>query len=89
MNQRTRKLMTMRKALNSRENTVRLYMSRKKEGGYSLALKIKSIRRLQDYIKKERRNTNYSDNTKKQDSTEQQYLETKIEKCCVLISELK
>ena len=55
MDQRTRKLMTMHKALHPRDDVVRLYVSRK-EGGRGLA-SIEdsvdvSIRRLKDYIQK-------------------------------------
>ena len=55
MNQRTRKLMAIHKALHSREDVDRLYVSRK-EGGRGLA-SIKdsvdaSIQRLEDYIEK-------------------------------------
>ena len=55
MDQRTRKLMTMHKALHPRDNVDRLYVSRK-EGGRGLA-SIEdsidaSIQRLEDYIEK-------------------------------------
>ena len=55
MDQRTRKLMTMHKALHSRDDVDRLYVSRK-EGGRGLA-SIEdsvdaSIQRLEDYIQK-------------------------------------
>ena len=55
MDQRTRKLMTMHKALHPRDNVDRVYVSRK-EGGRGLA-SIKdsvgaSIQRLEDYIQK-------------------------------------
>ena len=55
MDQRTRKLMTMHKALHPRDNVDRLYVSRK-EGGRGLA-SIEdsvdaSIQRLEDYIQK-------------------------------------
>ena len=55
MNQRTRKLMTMHKALDPRDDVDRLYVPRK-EGGRGLA-SIEdsvdaSIQRLEDYIEK-------------------------------------
>ena len=55
MDQRTRKLMTMHKALHPRDDVDRLYVSRK-EGGWRLA-SIEdsvdaSIRRLEDYMEK-------------------------------------
>ena len=58
MDQRTRKLMTMHKALHPRDDIDRLYVSRKK-GGRGLA-SIKdtvdaSIRQLEDYIEKHER----------------------------------
>ena len=58
MHQRTRKLMTMHKALHPRDDVDRLYVSRK-EGGRGLA-SIKdtvdaSIQRLEDYIEKHER----------------------------------
>ena len=58
MDQRTRKLMTMHKALHPRDDVDRLYVTRK-EGGRGLA-SIKdsvdaSIQRLEDYIKKHKR----------------------------------
>ena len=49
MDQRTRKLMTIYKALHHRDDGDRLYMSRK-EGGRGLAST--SIQRLEDYIQK-------------------------------------
>ena len=71
MEQRTRKLMTMHKALHSRNDIDRLYVSRK-EGGRGLA-SIEdsvdaSIQRLEDYIGKHERGLitsikNYTDNT--------------------------
>ena len=55
MNQRTRKLMTMHKALHSRDDVDRLYVSRK-EGGRGLASVEDSvdasIQRREDYIEK-------------------------------------
>ena len=55
MNQRTRKLMTMHKALHSRDDVDRLYVSRK-EGGRGLTSTEDSIdaliQRLEDYIEK-------------------------------------
>ena len=58
MDQRTRKLMTMHKALRPRDNVDRLYVSRK-EGGRRLA-SIEdsvdvSIQQLEDYIEKHER----------------------------------
>ena len=55
MDQRTRKLMTMHKALHPRDDVDRLYVSRK-EGGRGL-ISIEgsvdtSIQRLEDYIEK-------------------------------------
>ena len=53
MDQRTRKLMTMHKALHARDDVDRLYVSRK-EGGRGLAFiedsVDTSIQRLEDYI---------------------------------------
>ena len=53
MDQRTRKLMTMHKALHPKDNVDRLYVSRK-EGGRGLAniedTVVASIQRLEDYI---------------------------------------
>ena len=58
MDQRTRKLMTMHKALHPRDDTDRLYVSRK-EGGRGLAsiedTVDASIQRLEDYIEKHER----------------------------------
>ena len=58
MNQRTRKLMTMHKALHPRYDVDRLYVSRK-EGGRGLAsiedTVDASIQRLEDYIEKHER----------------------------------
>ena len=55
MDQRTRKLMTMHKALYPRDDVDRLYVSRK-EGGRGLAsiedTVDASIQRLEDYIEK-------------------------------------
>ena len=55
MDQRTRKLMTMHKALHSRDDVDRLYVSRK-EGGRGLAsiedTVDASIQRLEGYIEK-------------------------------------
>ena len=64
MDQRTRKLMTMHKALHRRDDVGGLYVSRK-EGGRRLA-SIQdrvdaSIHRLKDYIKKARRETDHSE----------------------------
>ena len=49
MDQRTRKLMTMHKALHPRDDVGRLYVSRK-EGGRRLASIDASVQRLEDYI---------------------------------------
>ena len=58
MDQRTRKLMTMHKALHPRDDVDRLYVSRK-EGGRGLAniedTVDASIQRLEDYIEKHER----------------------------------
>ena len=58
MDQRTRKLMTMHKALHTRDNIDRLYVSRK-QGGRGLAsiedTVDASIQRLEDYIEKHER----------------------------------
>ena len=58
MDQRTRKLMTMHKALHPRDDVDRLYESRK-EGGRGLACiedtVDASIQRLEDYIEKHER----------------------------------
>ena len=55
MDHRTRKLMTMHKALHSRDDVYRLYVSRK-EGGRELASiensVDSSIQRLEDYVEK-------------------------------------
>ena len=51
MDQRTRKLMTMHKALHPRDDIDRLYVSRK-EGERGLASIEESIQRLEDYIEK-------------------------------------
>ena len=53
MNQRTRKLMTMRKALHSRDDVDRRYVSRKEGGRGLVNIEDKvdaSIQRLEDYI---------------------------------------
>ena len=61
MDQRTRKLMTMHKALHPRDDVGRLYISRK-EGGRGLASiedsEDASIHRLEDYIEKHERGLN-------------------------------
>ena len=63
MDQRTRKLMTMHKALHSRADVDRLCVSRK-EGGRALTSiddsVDASIQRLEDYIEKTRTRTNYN-----------------------------
>ena len=51
MEQRTRKPMTMHKALHPRDDVYRLYVSRK-EGGRVLASVDASIQRLEDYREK-------------------------------------
>ena len=51
MDQRTRKLMTMHKALHSRDDVDRLYVSRK-EAGRGLDSVDASIQRVEDYIEK-------------------------------------
>ena len=64
MDQRIRKLMTKHKDLHLRDDIDRLYMSRKKGGGGLTSIEDKvdaSIQRLEDYIKKEKRKTNYID----------------------------
>ena len=76
MDQRTRKLMTMHKALHPRDDVDRLYVSRK-EGERGLA-SIKdtvdtSIQRLEDYIEKHERGLitairNDTDNRRKSDN---------------------
>ena len=71
MDQRTRQLMTMHKALHPRDNVDRLYVPRK-EGGRGLAIIEDSvdtlIQRLEDYIEKHERGLimairNNTDNT--------------------------
>ena len=61
MDQRTRKLMTIHKALHPRDDVNRLYVSRK-EGGRGLTsiedTVDASIQRLEDYIEKHERETN-------------------------------
>ena len=55
MDQRTRKLMTMHKALHPRDNVDRLYVSRKEEGRGLASIEGSvdaSIQRLKDYIQK-------------------------------------
>ena len=55
MDQRTRKLMTMHKALHPIDNVDRLYASRKEEGGGLVSIEDSvdaSIQRLKDYIQK-------------------------------------
>ena len=55
MDQRTRKLMTMHKALHPRDNVGRLYVSRKEEGRGLASIEDSvdaSIQRLEDYIEK-------------------------------------
>ena len=63
MDQRTRKVMTMHKALHPRDDVDRLYVYRK-EGGRGLAsiedTVDSSIQRLEDYIGKTRTRTNYN-----------------------------
>ena len=63
MDQRTRKLITMHTALHPRDDVDRLYVPRK-EGGIGLAgiedSVDTSIQRLEDYIEKTRRRTDYS-----------------------------
>ena len=72
MDQRTRKLMTMHRALHPKVDVDRLYLS-KKEGGRGLASIEDSddalIQRLEDYIEKSRErlftaNRNYTDDTR-------------------------
>ena len=63
MDQRTRKLMTMHKALPPSDDVDRLYVPKKNEGGRGIA-RIEdsvdtSIQRLEDYIKKTRTRTDY------------------------------
>ena len=58
MNQRTRKLMTMHKALHPRDDVDRLYVSRKEEGRGLASIEDTidaSIQRLEDYIEKHER----------------------------------
>ena len=55
MDQRTRKLMTMHKALHLRDDVDRLYVSRKEEGRGLVSIKDSvdaSIQRLEDYVEK-------------------------------------
>ena len=55
MDQRTRKLMTMHKALHPRDNVARQYVSRKEGGGGLASIKDSvdaSIQRLKDYMQK-------------------------------------
>ena len=52
MIQRTRKLMTMHKALLPRDEVDRLYESRKEGGRGNASSKDTSIQRLEDYIEK-------------------------------------
>ena len=73
MNQRTRKLMTMHKALHPRDDVDRLFVSRK-EGGRGLAsiedTVDASIQRLEDYKEKHERvlyTHNHNNTTKKKD----------------------
>ena len=63
MDQRTKKLMTMHKALHHRDDVDKLYMSRKKEEEHPPTSKIASIHRYDDSktTSKEKRKTNYSD----------------------------
>ena len=74
MDQRTRKLMTMHKALHPRDDVDRLYFSRK-EGGRGLASIEYSIdapiKRLRLYTKIRRR-THYSHQTRNWEHDEQQ-----------------
>ena len=58
MDQRTRKLMTMYKALHPRDDVDRLYVSRKKRGKGLASIEDSvdaSIQRLEDYIEKHER----------------------------------
>ena len=72
MDQRTRKLMTMHKALHPRDDVDRLYVPRKKGGRGLASIKDSvdtSIKRLEDYIEKHERGLitairNNTDNTK-------------------------
>ena len=60
MDQRTKKLMTMHKALHPRDDVDRLYVSRK-EGGRGLASIEDTVdASIQDYIEKKRARTNYN-----------------------------
>ena len=55
MDQRTRKLMTMHKALHPRDDVDRLYVSRKEGGRVLASIEVTvdaSIQRLEDYIEK-------------------------------------
>ena len=66
MDQRTRKLITMHKALHSRDDVDRLYVSRKEgeRGLDSIKDSIDaSIQRLEDYIETRGRRLDYSDQT--------------------------
>ena len=71
MDQRTRKLMTMHKALHPRDNICRLYVPRKKGGRGLASIEDSvdtSIQRLEDYIEKHERGLitairNNTDNT--------------------------
>ena len=66
IDQRTRKLMTMHKALHHRDDVDRLYVSRK-EGGRGLAsIEVSvdaAIQRLEDYIQKHEATRNDTDNS--------------------------
>ena len=58
MDQRTRKLMTMHKALHPRDDVDRLYVSRKERGRGLVSIEDSvdaSIQQLEDYIKKHER----------------------------------
>ena len=58
MDQRTRKRMTMHKALHPRDDIDRIYVSRKKEGRGLASIEVSvdtSIQRLEDYIEKHER----------------------------------
>ena len=52
MDQRTRKLMTMHKALHPRDNVDRLYVSRKEEGKGLASIEDRLIQRLENYIER-------------------------------------
>ena len=92
MDQRTRKLMTMHKALHSRDNVDRLYVPRK-EGGSGLAsiedTVDASIHRLEDYIEKHERGLitairNNTDNTidnRMTKTRKQKWEEKQIHRC--------